>query len=49
MDQFPTTLAECYQVIKVLLKALDDLSKRVQALEMENRYLIKRASQYQFI
>jgi transposase len=42
MDSLPTTIKECHQVIRLLLNKLDDLAKRVETLEIENRDLKER-------
>lgn len=42
MDNLPTTIEECHQVIRLLLNKLDDLAKRVETLEIENRELKER-------
>lgn len=39
MDTLPTTLEECHQVIRLLLNKLEDLSKRFEALEADNKKL----------
>jgi regulator of replication initiation timing len=39
MDKLPTTIEECHQVIRLLFTKLDDLSKRFEALETENKKL----------
>lgn len=39
MDKFPETIEECHQVIRLLLNKLDDLSKRFDILEAENKEL----------
>lgn len=35
MDKLPTTIEACHEVIRILLKTVDDLSKRVVVLERE--------------
>jgi transposase len=39
MNEFPTTIEECHQVIRTLLNMLNDLSKRFDILEAENKQL----------
>jgi transposase len=39
MDTLPTTIEECHQVIRLLLNKLDDISKRLDVLETENKAL----------
>lgn len=39
MDQLPTTIEECHQLIRTLLNLLNDLSKRLDFLEAENKQL----------
>lgn len=39
MDKLPTTIEECHQVIRLLLKTVDDLSKRFEAIELECKQL----------
>lgn len=39
MDALPTTIEECQQVIRLLLNKLDDLSRRFEILETENKKL----------
>lgn len=39
MDTLPTTIEECHQVIRLLLTKLDDLSRRFEILETENKKL----------
>lgn len=39
MDTLPTTIEECHQGLRLLLNKLDDLSKRLESLEMENKKL----------
>lgn len=42
MNTLPPTIEECHAVIRLLLNNLDKLSKRVEALEIENRQLKER-------
>lgn len=42
MDTLPNTIEECHQLIKLLLNTLSDVSKRIEALEIENRDLKER-------
>jgi transposase len=39
METLPTTIEECHQVIRLLLSKLDDISKRLDVLEIENKQL----------
>lgn len=39
MEKLPTTIKECHQGIRLLLTKLDELSKRVESLEAENKKL----------
>ena len=39
MDTLPTQIEECHKIIRLLLEKLNDLSKRVETLEIENRNL----------
>jgi transposase len=39
METLPTTIEECHQVIRLLLNKLDGISKRLDALEAENKKL----------
>lgn len=42
METLPDTIEECHQVIKMLSNALDQLSKRLEKVESENRDLKER-------
>jgi transposase len=42
MDTLPNTIEECHHVIRMLLHKLDELSKRLQVLEIENVQLKER-------
>src|SRR5262245_29587110 len=48
MDTLPTTIEECHQVIRLLFSKLEDLAKRVEALEIENRNLKERLNNNSF-
>lgn len=39
MDTFPTPIEECHQVIRLLLNKLDDIIRRLDTLEIENKKL----------
>jgi transposase len=39
MNILPTTIEECHQIIRLLLNKLDDISKRLDILETENKKL----------
>jgi transposase len=39
MDRFPNTIEECHQGIRLLLNKLDDISKRLDVIETENKKL----------
>ncbi|MBA3817095.1 MAG: IS66 family transposase [Parachlamydiaceae bacterium] len=39
MDSLPTTIEECHQLIRLLLNKLDELSKRFEIFEAENKAL----------
>lgn len=39
MDTLPITIEECHQVIRLLLNKLDDLARRFEVLETENKKL----------
>lgn len=39
MDKFPTAIEECHQIIRLLMNTLDDLSKRFEILEIDNKKL----------
>lgn len=39
MGTLPTTIEECHQVIRLLLNKLDDLSRRFEVIEAENKKL----------
>src|SRR5271166_1330553 len=45
MDKLPTTIEECHQVIRLLLNKQDDLSRRFEVLEAENKKLIIECAQ----
>ena len=40
--ELPKTLEECHEVIRLLLSTVNDLAKRFEALEIENRDLKER-------
>jgi transposase len=42
MEKLPTTLEECHKLIQLLLDTINNLSKRVEMQEIENRYLKER-------
>lgn len=39
METLPTTIEECHQALRLLLNKLDDLSRRVEVIEIENKKL----------
>jgi len=39
METFPNTIEECHQGMRLLLNKLDELSKRLDILEVENKKL----------
>jgi transposase len=39
MKPFPTTIKECHETIRLLLNKLDEVSKRLDILEVENKKL----------
>lgn len=39
MNTLPSTIEECHQVIRLLLNKLDDISRRLDVLETENKKL----------
>src|SRR3990167_3999135 len=39
MHKFPDTIEECHQIMQVLMNTLDDLSRRFEIIETENKKL----------
>ncbi|OGT46062.1 MAG: hypothetical protein A3E82_08060 [Gammaproteobacteria bacterium RIFCSPHIGHO2_12_FULL_38_11] len=39
MNKFPDTIEECHQIMQVLMNTLDDLSKRFEVIEADNKKL----------
>lgn len=39
MDKLPDAIEECHQLIRLLMNTLDDLSKRFEVIEAENKRL----------
>ena len=42
MEKLPDTIEECHKIIRLLLESMDNLTKRFEKLEIENRDLKER-------